>query len=471
MLFNSYTFIFGFLPLVVLGFALCTRCRARQPAMIFLAGASLVFYGWWNWHYLFLLLFSIAFNYGWGLLLHRRAVAVSGRVTTARRVLLAVGMSVNLGVLAYFKYADFLISTVDAAFGWHWELHHIMLPLAVSFFTFEQITYLVDAYFGAPRQHDFLDYALFITLFPRLIAGPIIRPREILPQLTRASTYTMSAANLNAGLLIFAIGLFKKVMIADAFSPLVGPIFDRVGPTSFTDAWGATLAFTLQIYFDFSGYSDMAIGLALLFNIKLPENFDSPYQARNIIDFWRRWHITLSSFLRDYLYIPLGGNRKGTVRRYVNLMITMGLGGLWHGASWTFVLWGALHGAYLTINHLWQRTRIQLPSAVAWPLTFVAVMVGWVFFRAHSMDTTQRILAGMVGLNGFAWDAFPYSIGRKEYQMIVAALVMVLFCPNRQSLMQWEWTSDRLYAIAFTALAALPILRLGDPTPFVYFQF
>jgi len=471
VLFNSYTFIFGFLPLVVLGFVLCTRMQARQPAMVFLAGASLVFYAWWNWHYVFLLLFSIFFNFGWGRLLHQRAMRDGGAVTAPRRALLAVGVALNLGLLAYFKYTDFFIGTVDAAFGWHWELRHITLPLAVSFFTFEQITYLVDAYSRDSCEHTFLDYGLFMTLFPRLIAGPITRPREILPQLTRTSTYVVSVTNLNTGLFIFAVGLFKKVMLADAFSPLVARIFDRGGAVPFTDAWGATLAFALQIYFDFSGYSDMAIGLALLFNLRLPENFNSPYQARSIIDFWRRWHMTLSSFLRDYLYIPLGGNRKGTVRRYTNILITMGLGGLWHGASWTFVLWGALHGAYLTVNHLWQRTGIKLPGAVAWTSTFVAVMVGWVFFRAQSLDTAQRILAGMVGLGGFEWHRSAQALGGKEYRLIALGLCLVLFCPNRQTVMEWEWTSDRVYALVFTALAALPLLRLGDPAPFVYFQF
>jgi alginate O-acetyltransferase complex protein AlgI len=471
VLFNSYTFIFGFLPLAVLGFALCTRFQTRQPAMVFLVAASLFFYAWWDWHYLFLLLFSIFFNYAWGLLLHRRAVAVAGRVTTARRILLSIGVAVDLGLLGYFKYTDFFIDTGNVVFGAHWELRHITLPLAVSFFTFEQITYLVDAYFGAPREHTFLDYGVFITLFPRLLAGPITRPREILPQITRASTYAISVANLNTGLFIFAIGLFKKVMLADTFSPMVGRIFEHVGPVSFSDAWGATLAFAVQVYFDFSGYSDMAIGLALLFNMRLPENFNSPYKARSMIDFWRRWHMTLSTFLRDYLYIPLGGNRRGRRRQYLNLMITMSLCGLWHGSTWTFVIFGALHGLYLTINHLWQRSGFKLPDVAAWALTFVAMLFSWVLFRAQTLGAAHHIFAGMLGLTGFAWHPFSYSLGGKEYRLIVGALCVTLFFPNRQAIMQWEWTSDRVYAIVFTLLVALPLLRLGDSAPFVYFQF
>jgi alginate O-acetyltransferase complex protein AlgI len=273
------------------------------------------------------------------------------------------------------------------------------------------------------------------------------------------------------GLLIFAIGLFKKVMVADTFSRWVAPIFDRAPAVVFTDAWGATLAFALQLYFDFSGYTDMAIGLALMLNIVLPENFDSPYQARSIIDFWRRWHMTLSTFLRDYLYVPLGGNRTGSARRYVNLLITMLLGGLWHGASWTFVLWGGLHGAYVAINHLWRRAGLRLPAALAWALTFIAVMVGWVFFRAPTLERAQVILAGMAGMNGFDWPHLPHSIGGNRFKLLLPALAVVLWCPNRQAIMTWRVTSDYVYAAAFAVLAGLSILRLADPSPFLYFLF
>jgi alginate O-acetyltransferase complex protein AlgI len=234
---------------------------------------------------------------------------------------------------------------------------------------------------------------------------------------------------------------------------------------------GATLAFALQLYFDFSGYTDMAIGLALMLNIVLPENFDSPYQARSIIDFWRRWHMTLSNFLRDYLYVPLGGNRRGGARRFVNLFITMLLGGLWHGASWTFVMWGGLHGAFLAINHLWRRSGLQLPGAIAWAVTFGAVMIGWVFFRAPSLERAQVILTGMAGLNGLDWSALPYSIGGNRLRLILPALAIVWWCPNRQAIMGWRWRSDDVYAIVFAILAGVSILGFGNPSPFVYFLF
>jgi alginate O-acetyltransferase complex protein AlgI len=329
----------------------------------------------------------------------------------------------------------------------------------------------VDVYHDDTGEYDHLSYGLFITFFPHLIAGPIVRFKELVPQFTADKMFRLSPINLSNGLLVFAIGLFKKVIIADTFSAWVGPIYDHAPAVVFSDAWGATVAYALQLYFDFSGYTDMAIGLALMLNIVLPENFDSPYKAQSIIDFWRRWHMTLSNFLRDYLYMPLGGNRAGATRRHINLFITMFLGGLWHGASWTFALWGGLHGVYLVANHVWRRTGIKLPAGVAWALTFVAVLVGWVFFRAPSLERAQIILEGMVGLNGFEWPHFVYSIGGNRLQRLLPALAIVLWAPNRQTMMTWRVKSDWVYAIAFAILAGVSILRLGDPSPFLYFQF
>ena len=470
MLFNSYPFVLVFLPLVVTGFAFLARWRARKAALAFLTVASLGFYAWWNWRFLPLILFSVLFNFSLGTWLQRRVRQRSAGAGGSRQ-LLALGIAVNLGLLGYFKYRNFFGDTISIAFGLGWQLPSLVLPLAISFFTFEQITYLVDAYHGDTGEYDFLSYALFISFFPHLIAGPIVRFKQLVPQFAMPETFVLSHKNLASGLFIFAIGLFKKVMIADTFSPWVAPIFDQAPAVVFSDAWGATLAFALQLYFDFSGYTDMAIGLALMLNIVLPENFNSPYQAHSIIDFWRRWHMTLSDFLRDYLYIALGGNRRGSVRRYLNLFITMFLGGLWHGASWTFVLWGGLHGTFVAINHWWRRIGIPLPAAISWAITFVAVTVGWVFFRAPSLERAQVMLAGMVGLHGFAWQHLPYTIGGNRFKWLVPALAVVLWCPNRQAIMQWRWESDYVYATAFAVLAGLSILRLGDPSPFLYFQF
>lgn len=470
MLFNSYPFLFAFLPIVLVGFAVLTRWTTRRAVLIFLIAASLAFYAWWNWRLLSLIVFSILFNYGIGTRLTRRASG-PGSTAARRRPLLALGITVNLGLLAYFKYRNFLVDTVAAATGADWSLPHLVLPLAISFFTFEQITYLVDAYRDDTGRYDFPGYALFICFFPHLIAGPIVRFRDLVPQFSRPETFVFSPPNVTRGLLVFAIGLFKKVMVADTFSPWVAPIFDRAPAVGLADAWGATLAFALQLYFDFSGYSDMAVGLALMLNVTLPENFDSPYQARSLIDFWRRWHMTLSSFLRDYLYIPLGGSHRGGLRRYGNLMLTMLLGGLWHGASWTFVLWGGLHGIYLVINHLWRRTGLRLPGPIGWAATLAAVLIGWVLFRAPSLDRAQVILGGMSGLNGLGWSALPYSIGGDRFKLLLPALAVVLWGPNRQAIMAWRWGNDYVYAVAFAVLAGVSILRFGDPSPFFYFLF
>ncbi|HTQ23972.1 MAG TPA: MBOAT family O-acyltransferase, partial [Candidatus Binataceae bacterium] len=345
----------------------------------------------------------------------------------------------------------------------------LVLPLAISFFTFEQLTYLTSAWRGELETRDFLSYALFITFFPHLIAGPIVRYGEIFPQLNRASRYRLDAGNLSAGFMIFAIGLFKKVLIADTFKGWLDPVFDTAVHPGFVDAWAATLAFAFEIYFDFSGYSDMAIGLARMLNVSFPENFDSPYKAQSPIEFWRRWHITLSFFLRDYLYIPLGGNRRGRLRQHLNLFVTMLLGGLWHGADWTFVMWGAFHGVALSANHLWRDRRSSMPPALAWMLTFLFVTLAWVLFRAHSIDRVAAIFAGMAGLNGFGWAGG--SVGPPELRECAAGLLLVLCCPNRQMIMSWQWRSDYLYAAAFAVLAGISLLQMSNPPPFIYFQF
>jgi alginate O-acetyltransferase complex protein AlgI len=320
------------------------------------------------------------------------------------------GVALNLTSIGIFKYAGFFANSVAQLSV---DLSYIVLPLGISFFTFQQIAYLVDAYRGEVRGDGFVNYALFVAFFPQLIAGPIVHHSEVLPQFARRETYRPNLDNLSLGISIFVIGLAKKVVLADGIAVYSTPVFAAAqggaDPTLF-EAWSGALAYTFQLYFDFSGYSDMAVGLGLMFNIRLPINFDSPYKAVNVVDFWRRWHITLSRFLRDYLYIPLGGSRRGPERRHVNLMLTMLLGGLWHGAGWTFVIWGGLHGVYLVINHLWHGVRRRLGHdlqqstwlgrVTARTVTFLAVVVAWVFFRAESFDAAGRVLAGMAGANG-----------------------------------------------------------------------
>lgn len=522
MLFNSHAFIFAFMPVTFWLFFVLGR-RHRGVAAAWLAVASLFFYGWWNPLYVFLLLASISFNYTLGRWISQSSESTALRL---RQLLLAFAVSTNLLVLAYYKYFNFFLSSVGHVTGQELSFGEIVLPLGISFFTFTQIAFLVDTYQGKAKEYNFVHYALFVTYFPHLIAGPVLHHKEMMPQFAVASTYRVDYENIAVGLTIFSIGLFKKVMLADGIAVYVAPVFNRAEEgtiLTFMEAWGGALAFTLQLYFDFSGYSDMAIGLSRLFGIKLPLNFDSPYKAANIIDFWRRWHMTLSRFLRNYLYFPLGGNRAGSTRRYVNLMITMILGGLWHGAGWTFVVWGGLHGTYLVVNHGWQHLRKHLGFASVKPrwlsttsatgLTFLAVVVGWVFFRARDLSSALSLLKSMVGMNGIvlpqAWQSLldwgPASLamkagirfgdsgvfqGKTEVAWILALLAIIWFLPNTQQIMarfnpglglvhaqagqigaRLLWRPNWIWAIAVSLICGLSILNITRVSEFLYFQF
>lgn len=404
MLFNSIEFIFIFLPVTILIFFIIGSQQHHKIAISWLVLASLFFYGWWNPAYLWLLISSMLFNYSMGVVLSSK---------NENKMLLTFGVVVNLGFLAYFKYTNFFIQNINMAFDGGFNVEHIILPLAISFFTFQQVAYLVDAYRNEVQEYDFLHYSLFVTFFPQLIAGPIVHHKEMLPQFAKDETYSLNISNFNLGLTVFVIGLFKKVALADRISDYSTPVFNAAdaGQTiSFFEAWGGALAYTLQLYFDFSGYADMAVGVAIMFGISLPLNFNSPYKSRNIIEFWRRWHMTLSRFLKDYLYIPIGGNRKRS--RNLNLFITMVLGGFWHGAAWNFVIWGGLHGFYLIINHAWRTFRqvvlnhnLEKSSIVGIVcsvcMTFLVVTISWVFFRAETLGGAINMLTGMVGVNNF----------------------------------------------------------------------
>ena len=395
MIFSSPGFILLFLPIVFFVYFFLNRHRLTVPGKAWLVAASLFFYSWWNISYLPLLLGSIVFNFAIG-----SAISPHGRkISFSRRHVLIVGIAANLLLLGYFKYANFLVDNIDFAFSTRHAFPRILLPLGISFFTFTQIAYLVDSYRGEAREYDLLNYSLFVTFFPHLIAGPILHHGEMMEQFRSRWNLAVRYRNIARGLFIFSIGLFKKVILADTFSVWANAGFDGTGGLDFFSAWCASLSYTFQIYFDFSGYCDMAIGASLLFNIWLPINFNSPYKALDIQDFWHRWHMTLSRYLRDYLYIPLGGNRCSTPRVYFNLMTTFVLGGLWHGASWMFVLWGALHGSALVIHRLWIRQSWSMPPAVAWLITFLFVNFTWVFFRARDCGQAKRILRGMTDLH------------------------------------------------------------------------
>ena len=513
MLFNSYFFIFVFLPVTLAGFFLIGGMGRHRIAMTWLVGASLFFYGWWNPSYLGLIIFSILFNYAIGVSLSR--TAQNGHSKT----ILIVGVTINLLLLGYYKYTNFAISTLSDIAGTNWHIQTIILPLAISFFTFQQIAYLVDAYRSETREYNFLHYCLFVTFFPQLIAGPIVHHKEMLPQFAKNSIYKIKYQHIAIGLSIFFIGLFKKVILADNFALYATPVFNAAEHRENIDffmAWQGAFAYTFQLYFDFSGYSDMAIGIARLFGIKLPINFNSPYQARNIIDFWRRWHITLSRFLRDYLYFALGGNQKGKIRRYVNLLITMVLGGLWHGAGWNFIIWGALHGSYLVVNHFWRtiwkwgrgNTFYQFSSRI---LTFLAVVISWVFFRAETFQGATYLLGCMVNLpNSFAGPlsslkpaleaiGFGFTGGYLAHEHITGvlwlliSLLVIWYWPNTQQLLShyqpcyeksgvtnksngsWKlplkWRPTPLWAVTLSIVTIISLLSLSQISEFLYFQF
>ncbi len=495
MLFNSHVFILVFLPLCWVGFVVAGRWLGERPARAWLVAASLFFYGWWNPRYLALILASVAVNYAVGL-----ALAARAERGAPRGGLLALGVAVNLGALAYFKYANFFVDTLAALGVWELRLQTIVLPLAISFFTFQQIAYLVDAWREGRAERDLLHYTLFVTFFPQLIAGPIVHHREMLPQFEALQAGRPKRRHLEVGCTIFFAGLFKKVVIADGVAAWSTPVFESVALGALpgaAESWTAALAYTFQLYFDFSGYSDMAVGLGLLFGVRLPLNFASPYRATSIIDFWRRWHMTLSRFLKEQLYIPLGGNRHGSVRRYVNLMITMVLGGLWHGAGFTFLAWGALHGFYLLVNHAWRALRGDEPGAketgeggafgrlAGRVLTFVAVVFGWVLFRAEHFGDAVVLYEGMLGLRGVGG----LSGGLVEVGVLAALTVFCMAAPNlhewmgaeegalappgalRETPARLRWRPTPAFAGAMAMVAAAAVLGIQRYSEFLYFQF
>jgi len=402
VLFNSQFYIFLFLPIVVIVYFILNRLRLVIGGKAWLVLASLFFYGYWNPLYLLLIISSMLVNFGVGRALHRTKKKPGHHWYPRLKVILGAGIFFNLGLLGFFKYADFFIINLNRVFNSGAEPFGLALPLAISFFTFQQIAYLVDSYQQDTQEYDFLNYCLFVSFFPQLIAGPIVHHREMMPQFMRLKTKVLNWSNVSTGIFIFCLGLFKKVVIADSFALWANAGFNAHHALGLFEAWGASLSYTFQIYYDFSGYTDMAIGAALLFNIRLPINFNSPYKARSIQDFWRRWHITLSNWLRDYIYIPLGGNRCGQYRNYFNLFVTFLLGGLWHGAGWTFVLWGALHGAVMVIHRFWSRMGLKMPAPLAWLSTFIFINATWVFFRAESFKGALNVLMGMAGMNGIS---------------------------------------------------------------------
>jgi len=488
MLFNSLAFIFCFLPVTLAGFYLTLSRFGVRASFGWLVLASLFFYGWWNPVYLFLLIGLMLANY-----FCARLIVDAGAKTRKGRWWLTLGVGLNLGTLCYFKYADFLIETTNAVAGAEFPLLHVVLPLAISFFTFQKIAFLVDCYRGIAREDSLLNYLLFVGFFPQLIAGPIVHHQEIMPQFLKPGFRGADARMMAMGLTLFAIGLFKKCVLADSAAIPANMVYRAAeipGTVLETgDAWGGALAYSFQIYFDFSGYSDMAIGLALMFGVRLPDNFLSPYKATGLIDFWRRWHITLSRFLRDYLYFPLGGNRVGKPRQAFNVVVTMLLGGLWHGASWNFVLWGLLHGFFIAVNHGLRAIAVktglsQIPKWLHLPwrslcvlVTFALITVLWVFFRAETMDGAMVVLSGLAGRGEGYTNII---LGSVKYDVLVLTLgALVLFLPNSMQIIfapkdsLTAWRPSIVWGLLTSALLVLGLLfmqsNMGEE--FIYFDF
>ena len=487
MLFNTYQFTAVFAPLSLIVFYLLRRLAPPSWALASVVAASLIFYAYWRADYVPVLMVSIVINYGLGTLILSKPGSIA-------RFALAFGVFLNLAFLGFFKYADFAVSQVNTALGYNFTDPAVVLPLAVSFYTFQQIAYVMDCYRGKIWDNNFLRYAFTVTFFPHLVAGPIVRMQEISHQFAGALTKP-ALNNLCVGLALFAIGLGKKVLIADYYADIANPLFAKAvtGQVDFLEAWKAALSYTLQLYFDFSGYSDMAIGLARMFGFRLAVNFLSPYQSTSIAEFWRRWHITLSRFLRDYLYVPLGGSRRGPLRNYLNLVITMTLGGLWHGAAWTFVAWGLYHGLMLATHRAWQSIRPDTLKAAPWyaavsgALTFLCVVAGWVLFRAPDFQTAATIWAAMVHPTHLPTE------GRLAILVIGVGLTFCWIVPNvyqilyrhRPALLlreQIPLLRKRAFSYSFefriveaAAVSAVMMVSLyemrGTPSTFLYFMF
>ncbi len=477
-----------FLPFTFFLYFFLLSKRLVTGAKGFLVFASLFFYSWWNVLYLPLILSSMLFNYVIGNSLNKK----SEQSKVSKKQLLLFGLASNLSLLGYFKYTDFFIENFNGIFGSDVPLLHIALPLAISFFTFQQIAYLVDSYRGQTKEYDFLNYALFVTFFPQLIAGPIVHHKEMMPQFANKWNLVKSYKNIALGIFIFSIGLFKKVVIADTFAVWATNGFDNAITLNLIEAWATSLSYTFQLYFDFSGYADMAIGLGLLFNIMLPINFNSPYKALNVIDFWSRWHMTLTRFLTTYIYEPIvrSYGKFSFNRAMFATVITMFLAGLWHGAAWTFVVFGLLHGFAIVLNHYWKKTKIKLPKVLAWFLTFNFLNLSFVIFRAKEWDDVFKIYSGMFSLDNvvlpekyfkflssmqehyFTYGDVYSTIGGKDNTTISMILAFILVLAFNSSYAQLKKFQSSVFTLLFTAtLLLISLSMMSNVTEFLYFNF
>ena len=469
MLFSSYEFLFCFLPITIIGYYLILNAKKVNMARVWLVIASLFFYGWFNIKYLPIIIISILINFVIGKCIKKE--------DKYKKIYFIIGSIFNVGLLCYFKYYDFFVENVNILFKTNWTLKHLLLPLGISFFSFQQLSYLIDVYKGETKDYSLLNFSLFVTFFPQLIAGPIVLHSEIMPQFDDKEKQKLNWDNIASGIFMFSMGFFKKLVIADSFAIWATNGFDSISSLTFYQAWFISLSYTIQIYFDFSGYSDMAVGIGKIFNIDLPANFLSPYKATSISEFWRRWHITLGRALSTYVYKPLGGNRKGRVKTYINLLLTFLVSGLWHGAAWTFVFWGLLHGIASVIDRLFRDNNWKINKYVSWILTFMFVNCAWVFFRATTFERAFEILTamfsvpsgGVLNMAGIITNGSIIIIGL-VYILLVISLVVTLSFKNTYELAEtFDYTT--INTVYVVILMVVGISFMPRISPFIYFNF
>ena len=471
LLFNSYEFIFLFLPITLVIYFLLNKFNKNILAKAWLVIASLYFYSYFNKSYLILIVVSILVNYFIGTELNMKINNI-----IRRKVLLIFGVLFNLGALGYFKYYDFFIENINYIFKTNFNLLHIMLPLGISFFTFQQLSYVIDNYQRKSLNYDFLSYCLFVTFFSQLIAGPIVLSAEMLPQFENEENKKVNWENMNRGFYMFSIGLAKKVIIADTIAHFANTGFDMMESLNFAEAWLTSISYTLQLYFDFSGYCDMAMGIGMMFNIILPINFNSPYKSANIQEFWRKWHITLGRFMTNYLYIPLGGNRKGEIKTLRNLFIVFLASGIWHGAGWNFVIWGMLHGICILIHRIWKNVGRKLPKLIGWFITINLVNIFWVFFRAKDLQSAVKVLRGMIDITTITdgiskvYKKLDSSAYREGLKFLVIAIIITFLLKNSYEKMK-KFKMERKDSIETISYLIFSIMSLTSVSTFLYFNF
>lgn len=486
MLFNSYIFILFFLPVTLLGYYGLFRVKSATWSKVFLLGMSLWFYGYFNLSYLLIIIFSVLLNYLFSQLLCK--VQLSDKY---RKLLAIIAITANVAIIFYYKYYDFFIENINKGFHTDWQLKNLVLPLGISFFTFQQISYIIDSYRYETKDYTLLDYALFVTFFPQLIAGPIVLHNEMIPQFKNKKSYVWNWDNAAQGLYIFVVGLSKKVLIADVLGKAVEWGYSTNSVLSSMDILIVSVCYTLQIYFDFSGYCDMAVGIGKMLNIDIPQNFNSPYQAFSVVDFWKRWHMTLTRFLTRYIYYPLGGNRKGTIRKYVNIMCVFLISGIWHGANWTFILWGVIHGAANVLTRIFQKSWNKLHVVTQWVLTFGFINITWIIFRADNVSQAIKMIRRLIGcekqkinielISVFKSVEFDFiedllHLPRLDgiippFYMLLYIMGSVFICLNCKSAQQKEFKPSTGNSVFTVALLVYCIFSLSGISTFLYFNF